>query len=52
MEAAASRGDGPLLGDLEEIGREVGLAPASVHAALAEWRADALVPDPQVQWGW
>ena len=50
---AGSRGDGPLLDDrdLEEIGREVGLAPSSVHAALAEWRADALVPGPQVQWG-
>jgi hypothetical protein len=50
---AGSRGDGPLLGDrdLEEIGREVGLAPASVQAALAEWRAGALVPGPQVQWG-
>jgi hypothetical protein len=53
LDAAGSRGDGPLLDDrdLEEIGREVGLAPASVHAALAEWRAAALVPGPQVQWG-
>ena len=50
---AGSRGDGPLLDDrdLEEIGREVGLAPGSVQAALAEWRAGALVPGPQVQWG-
>ena len=50
---AGSGHEGPLLhdGDLEEVGREVGLAPASVQAALAEWRAGALVPGPEVQWG-
>jgi hypothetical protein len=53
LEAAGSGRDGPLLGDrdLEEVGREVGLAPASVRAALAEWRAGALVPGPEVRWG-
>ena len=53
LEAAGSGSEGPLLDDrdLEEIGREVGLTPASVRAALAEWRAGALVPGPRVQWG-
>jgi hypothetical protein len=53
LEGAGSGGDGPLLddGDLEEVGREVGLTPASVRAALAEWRAGALVPGPEVRWG-
>jgi len=48
-----SGSDAPLLDDrdLEEVGGEVGLAPASMQAALEEWRAGALVPGPQVQWG-
>ena len=54
LEATGPRSaGGPLLDDrdLEEVGHEVGLAPASVRAALAELRAGALVPGPVVRWG-
>jgi hypothetical protein len=36
---------------LEEIGREVGLSPASIHAALAELRSEVTSSGPAVTWG-
>jgi hypothetical protein len=54
LEAAGVRGDGGgMLDDraLEDIGREVGLSPGSIRAALAELRGGALTPAPAVTWG-
>src|SRR3954464_3683994 len=36
---------------LEEIGREVGLSPASIRAALAELRDESVSFGPTVTWG-
>jgi hypothetical protein len=36
---------------LEEIGREVGLSPASIQAALAELRSDVVLSAPAPTWG-
>lgn len=54
LDAAGVRGElSAALDDkaVEDIGREVGLSPASVQAALAELRAGALNPRPAVTWG-
>jgi hypothetical protein len=36
---------------LEEIGREVGLSPVSIRAALAELRSEVVAPGPAMNWG-
>ena len=54
LEAAGPRGEsGGMLDDraLEDIGREVGLSPASIRAALVELRGGALTPGSAVRWG-
>jgi len=54
LEAAGVRGEGTGELDaraLEDIGREVGLSPASVRVAVSELRNGLLDPAPAVTWG-
>jgi hypothetical protein len=54
LQAAGVRGETEAVLDdaaLEDIGREVGLSPASIHGALSELRNDALATGSAVTWG-
>jgi hypothetical protein len=53
LQAGRWHGEDAVLDDaaLEEIGREVGLAPDSIRAALAELRDESFAFGPTVTWG-